>query len=52
MSGFRLKFWLIVLGLGLAAVYSFRYAFKAWAKNRLIEDTPTSRVRSAAQGDV
>ncbi len=52
MSGFRLKFWLIVLGLGLAAVYSFRYAFKAWAKNRLIEDTPTSRVRSAAQGYV
>ena len=35
-----------------AAAYSFWYAFKAWAKNRTIEDTPTSRVRSAAQGYV
>jgi len=52
MSGNRLKFWLIVIGLAAGAVYSFWYAFKAWAKNRLIEDTPTSRVRSAAQGYV
>jgi hypothetical protein len=52
MSGDRFKFWLIVAGLAGAAVYSFWYAFKAWAKNRVIEDTPTSRVRSAAQGYV
>jgi hypothetical protein len=52
MSGDRLKFWLIVAGLAAAAAYSFWYAFKAWAKNRVIEDTPTSRVRSAAQGYV
>jgi hypothetical protein len=52
MSGNRLKFWLIVIGLAAGAVYSFWYAFKAWGKNRLIEDTPTSRVRSAAQGYV
>jgi hypothetical protein len=52
MSGDRFKFWLIVVGLAGAAVYSFWYAFKAWAKNRVIEDTPTSRVRSAAQGYV
>jgi hypothetical protein len=52
MSGNRFKFWLIVVGLAAAAVYSFWYAFKAWAKNRVIEDTPTSRVRSAAQGYV
>ena len=52
MSGNRLKFWLAVIGLAAAAVYSFWYTFKSWSKNRLIEDTPTSRVRSAAQGYV
>jgi E3 Ubiquitin ligase len=52
MSGNRFKFWLLVAGLAAAAMYSFWYAFKAWAKNRAIEDTPTSRVRSAAQGYV
>jgi hypothetical protein len=52
MSGYRFKFWLIVAGLAAGAVYSFWYAFKAWRKNRVIEDTPTSRVRSAAQGYV
>ena len=52
MSGYGFKFWLIVIGLAAGAVYSFWYAFKAWGKNRVIEDTPTSRVRSAAQGYV
>lgn len=52
MSGHQPKFWFAVVALAAAAVYSFRYAFKAWARNRLIEDTPTSRVRSAAQGYV
>ena len=52
MSGNRFKFWLVVIGLAAAAVYSFWYAFKSWGKNRVIEDTPTSRVRSAAQGYV
>ncbi len=52
MSGNRIKFWLLVAGLAAAAAYSFWYAFKAWARNRVIEDTPTSRVRSAAQGYV
>jgi E3 Ubiquitin ligase len=52
MSGNEFKFWLIVAGLAAAAAYSFWYAFKAWSKNRVIEDTPTSRVRSAAQGYV
>ncbi len=50
MSGHVLKFWLLVAGLAAGAAYSFWYAFKAWAKNRTVEDTPTSRVRSAAQG--
>lgn len=52
MSGNRFKFWLLVFGLAAAAVYSFWYAFKAWGRNRVIEDTATSRVRSAAQGYV
>jgi E3 Ubiquitin ligase len=52
MSGNQIKFCLIVIGLAAGAVYSFWYAFKAWTRNRVIEDTPTSRVRSAAQGYV
>jgi E3 Ubiquitin ligase len=52
VSGNGFKFWLIVAALAAAAAYSFWYAFKAWARNRVIEDTPTSRVRSAAQGYV
>jgi len=52
MSGDRFKIWLIMIGLAVAAVYSFWWACKAWAKNRTIEDTPTSRIRSAAQGYV
>jgi hypothetical protein len=47
----RLKFW-IAAGLAGAAVWSFLDCFLAWRKNRLIEDTPASRVRSAAQGYV
>ncbi len=53
MSGSdRVKFWLLLLGVAAAAVYSFWYAFKAWRENRVVADTPTSRVRSAAQGYV
>jgi hypothetical protein len=52
MSGNRFRFLAIVIGLAASAGYSFWYAFKAWRKNRIIEDTPTSRVRSAAQGYV
>jgi hypothetical protein len=52
MSGTQFKFWLIVAGLCASDVYSLWYAVKSWAKNRIIEDTPTSRVRSAAQGYV
>jgi hypothetical protein len=46
----RFKIWLLLLGLVGAAVYSFWYGFKAWRENLVVEDTPTSRVRSAAQG--
>jgi hypothetical protein len=52
MAGHPINILLLMLGLAAAVVYSFWYAFKSWAKNRAIEDTPTSRVRSAAQGYV
>jgi hypothetical protein len=52
MSGNQFKLWLLIFALAAAAVYSFWYAFKAWRKNRVIEDTATSRIRSAAQGYV
>jgi hypothetical protein len=48
----RAKLWLLVILLAAAVAYSFWYAFKAWTKNRLVQDTPTSRIRSAAQGYV
>jgi E3 Ubiquitin ligase len=46
------KFWLLVLGLAGAAIYSFADCFVNWRKNRVVEDLPTSRIRSAAQGYV
>ena len=52
MTGHPFKILLLMLGLAAAVAYSFWYAFKSWAKNRAIADTPTSRVRSAAQGYV
>ncbi|MGO9036824.1 MAG: GIDE domain-containing protein [Steroidobacteraceae bacterium] len=53
MSGdVRFKIGLLLLGLAGVAAYSFWYALKAWRANRVIGDTPASRVRSAAQGYV
>jgi hypothetical protein len=46
----RIKLWLILAGLAGAAAYCLWYACRAWIKSRLIADTPTSRIRSAAQG--
>jgi hypothetical protein len=48
----RVKFWILVACLAGAAVYSFYYCFVSWRRNRVVGDTPTSRVRSAAQGYV
>ena len=48
----RIKFCLLILLLSAGCVYAFFYAFRAWRGNRLVEDTPTSKVRSAAQGYV
>jgi hypothetical protein len=46
------EYLLFACGLAAAAAYSFWFGFKAWRENRLVGDTPTSRVRSAAQGYV
>ncbi len=45
--------WLMFnLVLGGGSLYALWFAVKAWRDSRAIEDTPTSRVRSAAQGYV
>lgn len=48
----RYKFWFLAAALAGAALYSFYYCFASWRRNRVVGDTPTSRVRSAAQGYV
>jgi hypothetical protein len=42
----------LLLGLAAATVYCFYYCFRSWRRNRALRDTPTSRIRSAAQGYV
>lgn len=44
------EFWIAAGVLALAALACFFFAFHYLRKARLIEDTPTSRIRSAAQG--
>lgn len=46
------KHGLLLAALAVAALYSFWYTFKSWRENRLVADTPTARIRSAAQGYV
>jgi hypothetical protein len=46
------QYWFSVALAAAAAAYTFWFGFKAWRKNRLIEDTPVSRIRSAVQGYV
>ncbi len=45
-------FWLCALCLGMAAVACCYFGVSALYRSRLIADTPTSKVRSAAQGYV
>jgi hypothetical protein len=53
MSGAdRVKVWLLLAALAAATLYLFWYACRAWRENRVVGDTPASRVRSAAQGYV
>jgi hypothetical protein len=51
-GGGRFHYLELLLGLAAAAVYCFYYCFVCWRSNRVISDTPTSRIRSAAQGYV
>lgn len=44
------EYWALIAALVAAAVWGFWRGFRWWHWARLIEDTPTSRVRSAAQG--
>jgi hypothetical protein len=46
------SFWFWCSGLTLASLAAFYYAFRNLFRARLIEDTPTSRIRSAPQGYV
>lgn len=46
------EYWLAVALLALVGAAGFIRGFRWWRWARLIEDTPTSRVRSAAQGYV
>jgi hypothetical protein len=48
----RIKLLFFILCVAGAAAYSFYYTFVSWRRNRVVGDTPTSRVRSAAQGYV
>ena len=44
------EFWFWAIGLTIAAIISFFIAFHNLHKKRTIEDIPTSKIRSAAQG--
>lgn len=46
------KFWLWAIGLAVVAAISFIATFVYFYRARIIEDTPTSKIRSAAQGYV
>jgi hypothetical protein len=46
------EYWFAVAALAAAGAFGFARGFRWWRWARLIEDTPTSRVRSAAQGYV
>lgn len=45
-----MHFWLVLLAAGIGAVVAFVYAFVFLRRLRVIEDTPTAKIRSAAQG--
>jgi hypothetical protein len=48
----QLKHSLLLASLAGLVLYSLWYTWRAWRENRLVADTPTSRIRSAAQGYV
>lgn len=48
----QIEFWVWLCVLGVIAVVSFYVGFAYFRRARLIEDTPTAKIRSAAQGFV
>ena len=46
------QFWFVIVLLALATLAAFVYAYRFFYRKRLIEDMPTSKIRSAAQGYV
>lgn len=46
------KFWFWTITFGLLTLAALYFAFRNLARARIIEDTPTSRIRSAPQGYV
>ena len=44
------EYWLVLAAVAAAGLWGFWRGFRWWRWARLIEDTPTARVRSAAQG--
>jgi len=51
-GGGRFDFLELLLGSAATAMYSFYYCLISWRRGRVLCDTPTSRIRSAAQGYV
>ena len=45
-------FWFWAITLVVISIVSFFYAFRSLHRKRIIQDTPTSKIRSAAQGYV
>ena len=46
------NFWVYFIGAIIVSIVSFYFAFRFFKRARIIEDTPTSKIRSAAQGYV
>lgn len=44
------EYWLMVAFLGATAVGAFWFIWNRWRRARLIDDVPTAKIRSAAQG--
>ncbi|HSQ71710.1 MAG TPA: GIDE domain-containing protein [Rubrivivax sp.] len=44
------EYWMVLAAVAAGGAWGFHRGFRWWYWARLIEDTPTSRVRSAAQG--
>ena len=46
------NYWVYLIGAIVVAIVSFYFAFRYYKRARVVEDTPTSKIRSAAQGYV